>query len=78
VVTHTITLLAVSLLPAIYGLAGSLYTVGAMTLGAAFLASSVLFVLRKDVAVARGQVVASIIYLPSLLATMLADKFVAI
>jgi protoheme IX farnesyltransferase len=73
-ITHTVGLIAASLLPAIYGLAGPVYAVGALTLGLAFLAFGVAFVRRPTRVLARMHVRASITYLPLLLALMLFDK----
>lgn len=74
IVTHTVTLLVVSFLPVVYGLAGPLYAVGAMALGLGFLGSGALFVARKTALRARVQVIASVIYLPCLLSAMVIDK----
>jgi protoheme IX farnesyltransferase len=74
VVTHTVALLAVSLLPSIYRLTGPAYAVGAVVLGLAFLATGVWFLSHKSNSTARLHVIASIIYLPLLLALMMIDK----
>lgn len=73
VVTHTIALLAVSLLPVPAGLSGAVYAVGAAVLGLAFLASGVFFLARKSVSRARLHVLASVAYLPLLLGLMMID-----
>ncbi len=74
VVTHTIALLAASLLPAMYGINGSVYAVGAMLLGTMFLAFGVWFARRKTRENARMHLLASVAYLPMLFALMLMDK----
>lgn len=74
VITHTFALIAASMLPAMYGVAGSSYVIGAMVFGVAFLGCGVVFVSNKTRASARFHVVASIIYLPLLLGLMLIDK----
>lgn len=74
VVTHTVALIFASLLPALYGMAGATYGVGAVILGLAFLACGIWFVSNKSTASARIHVIASIVYLPLLLALLLIDK----
>jgi protoheme IX farnesyltransferase len=72
--SHAVTLLAVSILPVAYGLAGVVYAAGAMFLGTLFLAYSLYFVLCKTPRTARGHVIASVVYLPALLGTMMLDR----
>lgn len=74
VMTHTVALIAASLLPAIYGMAGGAYAVGAMVLGLAFLASGAVFCSRMTREGARLHVIASVIYLPLLFGLMLIDR----
>ncbi len=74
VVTHTVGLIAASMLPALWGLVGPVYAVSAMLLGVAFLMSGVVFVSRMTPRAARLHVIASVAYLPLLLAVMLFDK----
>lgn len=74
VVTHTVGLIAASVLPAIGGLVGPVYAVAAMVLGLAFLLSGVVFVSRMTSQAARAHVLASVAYLPLLLAIMMVDK----
>ncbi len=73
VVTHSVALLVVSLLPVMYGFAGLTYAVAALVLGIGFLVSGVLFLARRTQTSARVQVLASIVYLPTLLVFMLLD-----
>jgi len=74
VVTHTVTLIIASLLPALYGFSGVAYGMGAVVLGLAFLVCGVWFVSNKSRESARFHVIVSIIYLPLLLALLLIDK----
>ncbi len=74
VVTHSVALIIASLLPALYGVSGVVYGLGAVALGMAFLACGVWFVVNKSSASARVHVIASIVYLPLLLALLLIDK----
>jgi protoheme IX farnesyltransferase len=74
VITHSVGLLAMSVLPVIAGLNGPVYGIGAVTLGVAFLACGVLFVARKTAEVARFHVLASVTYLPLLFGLMMIDR----
>ncbi len=73
-VLYASSLLAVALLPALTGLAGGLYAVGAFVLSAAYLAASVAFCLREDRPRARALLLVSLVHLPLLLALVLADS----
>jgi heme o synthase len=77
-VSHALGLVLVSLLPALYGLAGAFYLGAAVLLGAAFVAAAVRFSRALTVSRARGLFLASILYLPLLLAVMAADKLDAL
>lgn len=72
--THSVGLLMVSLLPVIQGSAGPIYAFGAMFLGLAFLGFGVHFVRCKSDRAARLHLLASVIYLPALCASLLTDK----
>ena len=74
VITHSVGLLAMSVLPVFAGLNGVVYGIGAVTLGVAFLACGAWFVVRKTASVARFHVVASVTYLPLLFALMMIDR----
>ncbi|MEK6675266.1 MAG: heme o synthase [Planctomycetota bacterium] len=76
VVTHTIALMIVSLLPVLYGFTGYLYAISAPVFGLAFLAYSIFFLAHKSRATARQHVIASVIYLPLLLLSMMVDRVV--
>ena len=74
VITHSVGLLTISVLPVLAGRQGAVYGIGAVVLGAAFLACGVLFVVRKTPAAARYHVLASVTYLPLLFALMMIDR----
>ena len=77
-ITPAVALIVASLLPAVYGLAGLTYAVGALVLGLAFLMSTMLFVTRKSAPAAGILMGTSLIYLPSLLAVMMIDRLLAV
>jgi protoheme IX farnesyltransferase len=72
-VTYCLTLIAVSLVPALVGSAGLLYVAGALALGLGFLACTVAFMLTTAQRQARWVMRASLVYLPVLLALLLVD-----
>jgi protoheme IX farnesyltransferase len=74
VVINCLALLAVGLLPALVGMAGSVYFWGALLLGAAMLVSSLGLAVGRSVVHARRLVYASLIYLPALFVLMAVDK----
>ena len=67
-------LLPVSLLPSVMGLAGATYLIGAMVLGLALLATCFAFLRRHSGAAARRLLLASVVYLPAVLAILVADR----
>ena len=73
-VSNTLALLAVSLFPFVFKMAGTTYLVGAIILGAGFLWGAIQFSRQLTLARARQLFFASIIYLPLLLALMVWDK----
>ena len=73
-ITHTVGLIIVSLLPAMASIAGPVYAVAAMILGMAFLGVGIVFVVRKTRRIARLHLLTSIVYLPCLLVIMTLDK----
>ena len=73
-VSNTLALLAVSLFPFVFKMAGTTYLAGALILGAGFLWSAIQFSRQLTLARARQLFFASIIYLPLLLALMVWDK----
>jgi len=74
VITHSVGLLTMSVLPVLAGRQGAVYGIGAVVLGAAFLACGVLFIIHKTTAAARFHVLASVTYLPVLFALMMIDR----
>jgi protoheme IX farnesyltransferase len=80
-VSHTLALLAVSLIPFVFDLAGTVYLVAAVILGAGYSACAIQFArqlrfARAELTLARARrlFLASIIYLPLLLSAMVWDK----
>jgi protoheme IX farnesyltransferase len=73
-VNHTLALLAVSLLPFVFKLAGPVYLAGALLLGAGYLWCAFQFSRQLTLARARWLFLASILYLPLLLGLMVWDK----
>ena len=73
-VSNTLALLAVSLFPFVFKMAGTLYLAGALVLGAGFLWGAIQFSRQLNLVRARQLFFASIIYLPLLLALMVWDK----
>jgi protoheme IX farnesyltransferase len=71
---HTLGLLPISLCPFLFRMVGTVYLVGALLLGAAFLWSAFQFSRHLTLQRARVLFFASIIYLPSLLGLMVFDK----
>ena len=74
VITHSLALLAASLLPTLLGLAGSIYFLAALLLGSGFLAYGISFAVSQSPASARRLLLASLIYLPVLLVVMALDR----
>ncbi len=74
VVASCVVLLAVSLLPTLIGLAGTVYALAALVLGLGFVGCAVALALGQRAADARRLLFASLLYLPALLAFMVLDK----
>ena len=74
IITYTIMLVPVSLLPAVTGLAGTIYLVGAAVLGAGFLYFSARAALVRSTWQARQLLLASVIYLPILFGLMVLNR----
>ena len=72
--SHTLGLLPVSLSPFIFKLAGPVYLVAALILGAVFTIAAVRFARELTIARARALFFVSIIYLPLLLTALALDK----
>ena len=74
ILSGCLALLAVSLLPTLIGLAGGVYFAGALALGAGFVALGVQQALAPSALHARRVLLASLLYLPALLALLAFDK----
>src|SRR5438034_8973583 len=74
IVTGCLALLVVSLLPTLIGLAGAVYFVGAFLMGAAFAALGTWQAFVPSTGSARRVLLASLLYLPALLALLAFDK----
>jgi protoheme IX farnesyltransferase len=74
IVLGCLALLAVGLLPALSGMAGTVYFAGALILGLVFLGCGLLQALSPSAAAARRVLFASLLYLPALLALLAIDK----
>ena len=73
-VVHSLALLAVGLLPTTLQLAGVVYFVTAFVLGVAMLVCGILLARSYSPVAARRLLVASLVYLPTLLVVMAVDK----
>jgi len=73
-VSYALALLVVSLSPFVFKMAGATYLAAAVVLGAGYLACAIQFLRQLTRARARWLFLASIIYLPLLLAAMVWDK----
>lgn len=73
-VIHCAALLPVALLPYFREMSGKLYFFSSVGLGLAFFATTVLFLMKRDDTAARRVFLASVAYLPLLLAVMMYDK----
>jgi len=73
-VTNTLALLPVALMPTLVGLAGSVYFVAALALGAVMLRAALALKRTGTTADARRLLVASLVYLPALLTVMALDR----
>ena len=74
IVTYTLLLVPVSLLPVAVGMAGSVYLVGAAVLGIAFLFFSAKAALIRTTWQARRLLLASVLYLPALFGLMVLNR----
>jgi heme o synthase len=73
-VSHTLGLVLASVMPAFFGLAGTIYFAGALLLGMIFLGFAVVFAHALTIERARQLFFVSITYLPLLLGLMVLDK----
>jgi protoheme IX farnesyltransferase len=74
IVTACLGLLVVSLLPTLVGLAGPIYFLGALICGLGLSALGVLQALEPTAKAARRVLLASLLYLPAILALLALDK----
>lgn len=74
ILIYTVLLLGVSLLPTFLGMAGIIYAIGALIMGAMFLWFSAQVVLNRSRESARHVLRASVAYLPLLLLLMVLDR----
>ena len=73
-ISHTLGLLFVSLCPVLFGVASTVYFLGALVLGLIFLGAAVGFARQMTLRSARQLFFVSILYLPLLLVLMVLDK----
>jgi protoheme IX farnesyltransferase len=74
IVLYGIALIPVSLVPAMLGMSGRIYLVGALLLGLWFLYSGVRVALERSLVRARGVLITSVLYLPLIYGLMLLDR----
>jgi protoheme IX farnesyltransferase len=74
IVIYGIALIPVSLIPAMLGMSGRLYLIGALLLGLWFLYSGVRVALERTLVRARGVLITSVLYLPLIYGLMLLDR----
>lgn len=74
IVLYGIALIPVSLVPAMLGMSGRLYLIGALLLGLWFLYSGVRVALERSLVRARGVLITSVLYLPLIYGLMLLDR----
>ena len=74
IVLYGIALIPVSLIPAMLGMSGRIYFVGALALGLWFLYSGVRVALERTLVRARGVLITSVLYLPLIYGLMLLDR----
>jgi protoheme IX farnesyltransferase len=73
---YCLALVPVSLMPALFEQAGWLYAIGALLLGAGFVASTLRFWRERTTPAARKVLHASLVYLPTLLALLLVERWI--
>ncbi len=74
IVLYGLVLIPVSLVPAMLGMSGRIYEIGALALGLWFLYSGVRVALERTLTRARGVLVTSVLYLPLIYGLMLIDR----
>ena len=73
---YSLTIVPVSMLPAMWGMTGPVYVVGVLLLGLAYIIPSARFALREDAARARTLLLVSLVYLPLYFALVLIDPVI--
>lgn len=73
---YSLAIVPVSMLPAMWGMAGTVYVVGAVLLGLSYVVPSARFAMREDAPRARALLLASLFYLPLYFALVLLDPVV--
>jgi protoheme IX farnesyltransferase len=73
-VSFSLTLLPVTLMPTVVGMTGAVYFFAALVLGLAFLAFAVRVAVTRTKPAARAMFLASVLYLPALLMMMMLDR----
>lgn len=74
VISFSLTLLPVTLMPTVFGMAGMTYFAGAVFLGLVFLVFAILMATRRTESAARQLFLTSVLYLPLLLALLVFDR----
>jgi len=74
IMVWSLALIPMTLLPTLIGMAGLVYLAAALALGALWLVFALRVAIHRTAAVAREAVLASIVYLPALLAALAADR----
>ena len=74
IILESLSLIVLSVLPAVMGLFGEAYLAGALILGAVFLGMAIRLAMTKTNSAARHLLLTSVLYLPFLLILMIADK----
>jgi len=74
VISFSLTLLPITLMPTVFGMAGMIYFAAAVLLGVVFLAFAFLTAVRRTESSARKLFLASVLYLPLLLALLVFDR----
>jgi protoheme IX farnesyltransferase len=74
IVLYGLALIPVSLVPAVLGMSGRIYLVGALLLGLWFLYSGVRVAVERTMIRARAVLLTSVLYLPLIYGLMLIDR----
>lgn len=74
VIAYTLALAVVSMLPAVFGVAGTVYIIGALIGGLVFIGCAVRFGMNRTRRIAGQLMAASLVYMPFILALLLFDR----